>query len=85
MNGKQQYGQRDDKPKSPAKPCEWCGQSLPTVKYHLRICPDCRRASINAFVKSTRYVKKTDQKEPSSGECGGCSSEGASSFAEYGY
>jgi hypothetical protein len=36
------------------KPCEWCGQSLPTVKYHLRICPQCRKDSLSDFFKKHR-------------------------------
>lgn len=34
------------------KQCEWCGKGLPTVRYHLRICPDCRKTSISTFRKS---------------------------------
>jgi len=32
--------------------CEWCHQQLPNERYHLKICPTCRRASIDAFMKA---------------------------------
>jgi hypothetical protein len=36
---------------SPLKKCEWCHQPLPNERYHLRICPKCRKATIDAFLK----------------------------------
>lgn len=36
---------------SPLKKCEWCHQPLPNERYHLRICPRCRKATIDAFLK----------------------------------
>ena len=36
---------------SPIKKCEWCHQPLPNERYHLRICPRCRKATIDAFLK----------------------------------
>ena len=36
---------------SPVKKCEWCHQPLPNSRYHLRICPKCRKATIEAFLK----------------------------------
>jgi len=36
---------------SPIKKCEWCHQPLPNSRYHLRICPKCRKATIEAFLK----------------------------------
>jgi Zn finger protein HypA/HybF involved in hydrogenase expression len=36
---------------SPLKKCEWCHQPLPNERYHLRICPKCRKATIEAFLK----------------------------------
>ena len=36
---------------SPVKKCEWCHQPLPNGRYHLRICPKCRKATIDAFLK----------------------------------
>jgi Zn finger protein HypA/HybF involved in hydrogenase expression len=33
------------------KRCEWCHQPLPNERYHLKICPRCRKASIEAFIK----------------------------------
>jgi len=35
----------------PIKKCEWCHQPLPNERYHLRICPKCRKATIDAFLK----------------------------------
>jgi hypothetical protein len=32
--------------------CEWCKQPLPNDRYHLKICPQCRRESIDAFMKT---------------------------------
>ena len=29
--------------------CAWCNQFLPSEKYHLLICPDCRKATVSAF------------------------------------
>ncbi len=34
------------------KRCEWCKQSLPNVRYHLKICPQCRKESIDIFMKT---------------------------------
>ena len=28
------------------KKCEWCNQYLPNERYHLRICPDCRKTTL---------------------------------------
>jgi Zn finger protein HypA/HybF involved in hydrogenase expression len=36
---------------SPNRKCEWCHQPLPNERYHLRICPKCRKATIDAFLK----------------------------------
>lgn len=36
---------------TPLKKCEWCHQPLPNERYHLRICPKCRKATIEAFLK----------------------------------
>jgi Zn finger protein HypA/HybF involved in hydrogenase expression len=36
---------------SPIRKCEWCHQPLPNERYHLRICPKCRKATIDAFLK----------------------------------
>jgi hypothetical protein len=36
---------------SPLRKCEWCHQPLPNERYHLRICPKCRKATIDAFLK----------------------------------
>jgi Zn finger protein HypA/HybF involved in hydrogenase expression len=36
---------------TPLKKCEWCHQPLPNERYHLRICPKCRKATIDAFLK----------------------------------
>lgn len=36
---------------SPIRKCEWCHQPLPNGRYHLRICPRCRKATIDAFLK----------------------------------
>jgi hypothetical protein len=36
---------------TPIKKCEWCHQPLPNERYHLRICPKCRKATIDAFLK----------------------------------
>jgi Zn finger protein HypA/HybF involved in hydrogenase expression len=33
------------------KKCEWCNQYLPNERYHLRICPDCRKTTLQAFKK----------------------------------
>ena len=33
------------------KKCEWCSQYLPNERYHLRICPDCRKTTLAAFRK----------------------------------
>ena len=33
------------------KKCEWCSQPLPNERYHLKICPRCRKSSVEAFVK----------------------------------
>ena len=32
--------------------CEWCHQSLPNDRYHLKICPQCRTESITSFMKT---------------------------------
>ena len=32
--------------------CEWCKQPLPNDRYHLKICPQCRKESIAAFMKA---------------------------------
>ncbi len=40
----------------PQRSCEWCGETLPRIRYHLRICPDCRKASISAFKRG--HLKK---------------------------
>ena len=32
--------------------CEWCHQSLPNDRYHLKICPQCRKESIATFMKA---------------------------------
>ena len=40
-----------DVKESPLKKCEWCHQPLPNERYHLRICPKCRKATIDAFLK----------------------------------
>jgi Zn finger protein HypA/HybF involved in hydrogenase expression len=34
------------------KRCEWCRQPLPNDRYHLKICPQCRKESIDTFMKS---------------------------------
>jgi predicted RNA-binding Zn-ribbon protein involved in translation (DUF1610 family) len=34
------------------KRCEWCHQALPNDRYHLKICPQCRKESIATFMKS---------------------------------
>jgi len=31
--------------------CEYCHQPLPNERYHLRICPKCRTATIDAYLK----------------------------------
>jgi len=36
---------------TPFRKCEWCHQPLPNERYHLRICPKCRKATIDAFLK----------------------------------
>jgi hypothetical protein len=59
QRGKKKPGGQNYHP--PLKPCEWCGQPLPTVKYHLRICPDCRKASIDDGAKK---LGKTIHREP---------------------
>jgi len=33
------------------KKCEWCNQYLPNERYHLRICPDCRKTTLEAIKK----------------------------------
>ena len=33
--------------------CEWCHEPLPNDRYHLKICPQCRKDSIATFMKST--------------------------------
>jgi len=35
------------------KRCEWCHQALPNDRYHLKICPQCRKESIATFMKAT--------------------------------
>jgi Zn finger protein HypA/HybF involved in hydrogenase expression len=32
--------------------CEWCHQPLPNDRYHLKICPQCRKDSIATFMKA---------------------------------
>jgi Zn finger protein HypA/HybF involved in hydrogenase expression len=34
------------------KRCEWCHQPLPNDRYHLKICPQCRKESIETFMKA---------------------------------
>jgi len=34
------------------KRCEWCKQPLPNDRYHLKICPQCRKESIETFMKA---------------------------------
>lgn len=34
------------------KRCEWCRQPLPNDRYHLKICPQCRKESIDTFMKT---------------------------------
>ena len=34
------------------KRCEWCKQPLPNDRYHLKICPQCRKESIDIFMKT---------------------------------
>ena len=34
------------------KRCEWCHQPLPNDRYHLKICPQCRKDSIATFMKA---------------------------------
>lgn len=31
------------------KYCEWCNGKLPEPRYHLVICPQCRKGSIQAY------------------------------------
>ena len=37
------------------KKCEWCNQYLPNERYHLRICPDCRKTTLAAFRKELNW------------------------------
>jgi Zn finger protein HypA/HybF involved in hydrogenase expression len=32
--------------------CEWCHQALPNDRYHLKICPQCRKESVDTFMKT---------------------------------
>ncbi len=34
------------------KRCEWCHEPLPNDRYHLKICPQCRKESIATFIKA---------------------------------
>jgi len=45
VNASKQKLQRPNQPRK----CAWCNQILPSEKYHLLICPDCRKATISAF------------------------------------
>lgn len=38
-------------PERQIKKCEWCHQPLPNERYHLRICPRCRKSTVEAFLK----------------------------------
>lgn len=35
------------------KRCEWCHEPLPNDRYHLKICPQCRKESISTFMKGS--------------------------------
>ncbi len=34
------------------KRCEWCHEALPNDRYHLKICPQCRKESVATFIKA---------------------------------
>ncbi len=37
--------------------CNWCEKPLP-VNYHLLICPQCRKESIEAYMRGDKELKK---------------------------
>lgn len=39
----------------PRKKCEWCYQPLPNERYHLKICPRCRKGTLGAALGGDDY------------------------------
>jgi len=45
------------------KRCAWCHELLPNERYRLKICPSCRKASIEAFKETFRKELRTVREE----------------------
>lgn len=57
------YDSLELREKETRKKCEWCDEYLPnTERYHLEICPRCRKEAIDAFLKGKNISPEISSK-----------------------